>query len=146
MTFLLIKLFTVLGITPSIKPLHVKEINLFSDVFPGGKMNRLAIFESPQSCNSNVVFITIRWSKHKGLISTLMTALNYNEYVSPWANDRQCNQLIMWSFISFPIITAQSFACWYIEVKIFCSVFSFFKFITWSLGVADCTFNWEVLL
>lgn len=138
-----IKLFTVLEITPSVKTLHVKEINLFSDVFPRGKMNRLAIFESLQSCNSNGVFITIRWSKHRGLISTLMTALNYNECVSPWANDRQCNQLIMWSFISLLVITAQPFACCYIKVKIFCSMFSFFKFITRSLGAADCTFNWE---
>lgn len=59
-TFLLMKLFIVLEITPSIKPLRVKEINLFSDVFPRGEMYRLAIFESLQSCNSNGVFITIR--------------------------------------------------------------------------------------
>lgn len=117
-----------------------REINLVSDVFPRGKMNWSALFESLQSCNSNGVFITIRRSKHRELISSLMTALNYNEYVSPWANERQCNHLIMWSFVSLPIITVQSFTCWYIKVKIFCPVFSFFKFITRSLGTVDCTY------
>ena len=40
-------------------------------------------FESLESRNSDGVFITTRWSKHREPISPLMTALNYNEHVSP---------------------------------------------------------------